>query len=103
MTYKGRFSERAKKCHLYMRMVQLEARAAGLRTPLHAKEGAPVMIHTRCIFENRRHPDPENVQKLITDSLFYGAPGGDKHVGGSYGPPSYGDKPRVFVTVEIPE
>lgn len=104
MTRMGRFSARAKASHEYMRIVQLEARAAGLRCPLTATEERPVLIHTRCFFKDRRHPDPENVIKLVSDALFYGNSAGDKYVGGSYAPPAYDKRrPRVHITVEIPD
>lgn len=101
MTRSGRFSKAAQRYHDYKRSIQIEARAIGIRLPLRAEEQQPVMVHTQCFFENRRHPDPENVQKGVVDALFYGAVGGDKYVGGSYAPPAYHKYPRVHVVVEI--
>lgn len=104
MTLKGRFNPRARASHQYMRIVQLEARAAGLKLPLTATEDRPILIHSRCFFRDRRHPDTENVQKLVVDALFYGNSAGDKYVGGSYAAPAYDKKrPRVHVTVELPD
>lgn len=67
---------------------------------LVANKDAPLRIATVAHFVNGTHPDPENVHKLVKDSLFHKAPGGDKHTGGLYAPPRYDkDLPRVEVMV----
>ena len=100
MTQRGRFNDAAKRYHQFKEHVQWAAIQAGLKLPLYASEFAPVLISSRCVFDKRVHPDPENVQKAICDALFYRARGGDKHVGGRYEPPAYGALAYVEVTVE---
>ncbi len=92
----------------YKKVVQLYAKAAGLRLPLKATKDNQVMIRTVSYFKTGRHPDPENVNKGVRDALFYNevklssrstGKGDDKHTGGSFDPPKYSDKPRVVVIV----
>ena len=99
MTRASKWTARAKKYHAYMKMIQMTARAEGLKLPLEATEGHEIEIITKADFTNRRHPDPGNVHKAIEDALFHGSKSGDKYVGGSYHYPSYDPEPCVFITV----
>lgn len=88
--------------HAYKKVAQLYAVKAGLRLPMVASEVRSLFVGVLCVFKDRRHPDPANVQKGICDALFYtkhekGA--GDKHTGALAMPPIYGDTPRVVVFV----
>jgi hypothetical protein len=91
---------RLKSYRAYKQAVQWAAKAAGLRLPLMATEAAPVFVTTRLFCRSRVHHDPENVHKGIVDALFYGAKGGDKHVGGTFWPARYGEREAVKVAVE---
>src|SRR5690606_30196252 len=97
----------------YQRIVQLYAKANGLKLPLVATKDKQLIIKTVAYFKNGTHPDPENINKGVRDALFYDesklnkrgrkstGKGNDKHTGGSFPPPKY-DKsnPRVVVTVK---
>jgi len=84
------------------------AKMAGIRLPLKATKGRPLMIRTVSYFKDGVHPDPGNVQKGVCDALFYNEDpsrktkkGDDKYTGGSFPPPLY-DKsnPRVVVIIK---
>lgn len=90
---------RLKSYRSYKERVQWTASAAGIRLPLEATEVAPLIISTRLFCSSRVHHDPENVHKGIVDALFYGAKGGDKHVGGSFRPATYGGDDLVEVEI----
>jgi len=84
----------------YCKGVRTAAMVAGVRD-LKATRDAPLYIHTRAWFRDGRHPDPENVHKVIVDALLYGKSSArDKFTGGAYTPPLY-DKanPRVEVVI----
>jgi Holliday junction resolvase RusA-like endonuclease len=80
MTRAGKWTPRAKSYHAWMRSVQLSARAAGLKLPLTATYEAPIGLAVGCFFGSRRRPDVDGVLKAVSDALFYGAKGGDKHM-----------------------
>jgi Holliday junction resolvase RusA-like endonuclease len=80
MTRRGKWTERAKSYHAWMQSVQVSARAAGLKLPLTATYEAPIGIGVGCFFGSRRRPDIDGVLKAVSDALFYGAKGGDKHM-----------------------
>lgn len=92
--------QRLKAYHAYKEAVQIVARVAGVRLPLSATEAAPLLISTQLFCVKRVHHDPENVHKGIVDALFYGAAGGDKHVGGRFEPAVYGERECVEVVIE---
>lgn len=109
-----------KKYADYKKLVQLYAKASGIRLPLVATRDRPLMIRTVAYFSDGRHPDPENVNKGVRDALFYeedavvrkskkgvkityrkNGKGNDKYTGGSFPPPLYDSKnPRVVVTIK---
>ena len=87
-------------------MVRLFARGGGWREDLKATREEPLLVHTRAYFDSNRHPDPENVHKVIVDALMYNATGErrsstrDKFTGGGIVPPRYDEKnPRVEVVI----
>ncbi len=90
---------RLREYRAYKTAVQWEAKAAGLPLPLHATEETPLYIETRLFCSTRVHHDPENCHKGIVDALFYGAKGGDKHIGGHFHPAAYGDRDEVEVQI----
>lgn len=94
--------DRMNAYHQYKQHVQWAAKANGLKLPLRATEAQPVKVTTRLFAATRVHHDPENVQKAVVDSLFYGAKGGDKHVGGSYSWATYGQGERVEIEIKWP-
>lgn len=91
---------RMKEYHAYKLTVQEYASRAGIDLPVTAVETVPVIVTTQLYSRNRVHHDPENVHKGIVDALFYGAKGGDKHVGGRFDPAIYDGREEVRVTVE---
>lgn len=65
-----------------------------------SREGARYFVQTVAFFRNGTHADPENVHKLLKDSLFYKVKRGDKYTGGIYADPIYDkENPRVEVWV----
>lgn len=63
---------------------------------LLASEALPMLFYTEAWFGSGVHCDPENVQKLAKDALFYLSPAGsgqDKFTAGVYAGPLY-DKSR---------
>lgn len=104
----------------YKELVQLYAKASGIKLPLVATKDRPLMIRTVAYFRDGNHPDPDNVNKGIRDALFYekdavvrrakkgvkitrrkNGKGHDKYTGGSFPPPLYDAKnPRVIVTIK---
>lgn len=67
---------------------------------LMATKLTPLHIGTVAYFQNGKHPDPENVHKLVKDALFHKVKGGDKWTGGIYLPPLYDPEvPRTEVFV----
>lgn len=81
-----------------------------IELPLKATKYAPLFFDTIAYFTNGVHCDPENVHKLVKDSLFYTPPeegknkkkkrGSDKYTGGFYDDPLYDkDNPRVEITL----
>lgn len=117
-TKRGKFSKSYKKYVAYQKLVQMQARMAGIKLPLKATKGRPLMIRTVAYFKNGTHPDPGNVQKGVCDALFYDTEraaiakmmgkkakvtgkGDDKYTGGSFPPPLYDPKnPRVIVIIK---
>lgn len=107
-THKGVWTDpRVKKYHAWRDEVRRAASKAGITLPLVATEMHPLIILTVATFANRVHPDPENVHKGIVDALFYMSKAeraifkkssSDKHVGGAFSPPAYGD-PGVSVAI----
>jgi len=100
----------------YCKMVRNIARAHGVPVPLVATKDSPLIIKTIAYFRNGVHCDPGNVQKGVTDALFYqedgirivkgkakvvGKKGDDKYTGGAFPPPRYDpDNPRVIVIIK---
>lgn len=109
-TKRSKHSEDYQKYVDYKKLVQLHAKASGIRLPLVATKDRPLTIRTVAYFKNGNHPDPGNVQKGVTDALFYDADkvvgkrtrkGNDKYTGGSFPPPLYDkDNPRVVVIIK---
>lgn len=68
--------------------------------PLTATIALPIWIETAAYFQNKRHPDPENVHKAVVDALFYKSDTGDKYTGGKFEIPQYDpDHPRVEIRI----
>lgn len=106
--------KRMNEYHAYLQHVRFHALHANVTLPLKASERYPIRINTVAYFADRRHADPENIRKGISDSLFYvskadramrkalrlPAPTGDKYCFGSFEPPRYDAKnPRVEVEI----
>lgn len=100
MTRRGSWaSARAKRYIAWKKFVQAEAARQGWQ-PERFPGGAGLAIFSQAFFENGVHPDPENVHKGIVDSLFWSMKGGDKQLGGAFGPPQYSKTdPRVEVSI----
>jgi len=106
LTRRGLGTPRAKAYHCWMREVQYEARAIGLKLPLEATYQSQVRITVAACFGRKNHPDIGNVQKGAEDALFYGSKTGDKHC--LQGPSSYTElfrfisptKPHTKILVE---
>jgi hypothetical protein len=104
-----RFADYAKKVREY-------AAAAGISLPLYADEENQIVVKTISYFPNRVHCDAPNVNKGVTDALFYDemakalakalgkrgtGKGDDKHAGAIAPPPRYDkENPRVVVIVK---
>lgn len=109
-TKRSKHSEDYQKYVSYKKLVQIHAKASGIRLPLVATKDRPLTIRTVAYFKNGNHPDPGNVQKGVTDALFYDVDqiigkrtrkGNDKYTGGSFPPPLYDkDNPRVVVIIK---
>ena len=101
MTYRSKWTARARKAVKYQENVRMCALSATQRIP-KPKKSTPVLIHTRCYFRNGRHGDTLNVNKICQDALWPHKAGGDKYTGGSYDPPMYDpDNPRVEITIRF--
>jgi len=120
-TSRGKWTAEYQRFADYAKQVRFYARAAGIKIPLVATKGRPLVIRTVAYFANGRHPDPGNVQKGVVDALFYDeekaalaklyrkmgkkkrttGKGDDKHTGGSFPPPLYDEEnPRVVVIIK---
>jgi hypothetical protein len=94
---------RKRRYEAWKRWVQEHAVLGGLELPLR---GIWYVV-TAAYFQDRRHPDTENVHKGIVDSLCYVSleerelgvkKGSDKHWGGVFMPSRYdAERPRVEV------
>ena len=96
----GKFSPRAKRSHAYMIEVQVAARKVGLRLPLEPTETHPVRVDIYPTHANRRHPDGDNIFKLVADALCYGGRG-DKFLHGYFSAPRYAETPDEVGVVVI--
>jgi hypothetical protein len=100
----------------YAEKVRLYAKQAGLKLPLESTKMNAIRVATGVAFQNgSRHPDAENVHKLIKDILFYQGTtyvdktgalcvrkhgyGQDRYTCGQYDY-CYRFKPGVIVTIE---
>lgn len=119
-TFKSKHADkRFQKYGNYCKEARRIARHHGLEIPLVATKDKPLLIKTIAYFRNGVHCDPGNVQKGITDALFYdenkirmvktkrgpkmktGGKGDDKYTGGAFPPPRYDKKnPRVIVIIK---
>ena len=92
---------------LYSKHIR-EVAANYISLPLQASKDAPIYLDTIAYFPSGVHCEPENVHKLVKDSLFYieknpvkkTKRGSDKYTGGMYLDPCYDkENPRVEVTL----
>lgn len=109
VTARGKWTKQYLKFADFAKTVRLYARMAGVKIPLKANENSPLIIRTVSYFKNGTHCDPGNVQKGVTDALFYDEhgirgkktkKGDDKWTGGSFPPPFFDkDNPRVVIII----
>ena len=103
MTRAGKWTANAKRAHKQMALVQECARKQGFELPLMATWERRLRIDTQIFCADKRGPDPDNVQKLVVDALFYKKGKGknaDKWVYGQYGPYQVdAHNPRVEVVI----
>ena len=85
------------KTHNYEQRVRLEFfKAAGFKR----LSPPAVMVTVRCVFRNGRHPDPDNVQKLVLDALQTLAYKNDRNIASANTIEFDGTRPRIEVNVE---